>query len=254
MNASRLDADGIPRSRHAEIEINTSCDCLCPCCDRFVDVAPTSDMTLEQVKHFVRESLELDWEWGRIHVLGGEPTLHPEFLAILEELLRYRERHPSLLLRVISNGSGKLARYRQWLQEHGIVLNVESKAGGRRLPPWFCNMWLAPQDQPGAVPGEPVEPCAIFGIEGCGLGITKHGIFLCGAGAAIARVVGLDIGVQHLSQVTYALMLDQARELCHLCGHTLGIPATEGLRRSPFWEAAIANYQAAPPRMSLYGG
>jgi len=249
------DPDGVPRFRHAEVEICTICDCNCWGCDRFVDVHPGPEMSLAQVKHFVSESLALNWNWKRLHILGGEPTLHREFKPICEEFLRYRDNFPNVLLRVISNGHGKLGDYRDWLAEKEIACAVEQKQKNQ-LPGWFLNTRRAPMDMGQEYRG-PLEPCGIFGIEGCGLGVTRHGIFLCGAGAAVARMIGADIGILSLADATYAAMLEQAKKLCHLCGHWNG-PDTiarkiveTGKIMSPFWQETLADWKPSP--MSLYG-
>lgn len=221
------------RFKHLEIEINTSCDMNCVCCDRLVDQAPGPSMTVAQIQRFVDESLELNWEWTRIHILGGEPTLHPQFREIVEVLKTYREKYPSVLLRVISNGHGKLSLHKEWILDNGIVLNVETKYGV--IPPYFRNVLNAPIDQ-----GSPeiIPPCSIFGISGCGIGLTRHGYFLCGAGAALARVSGLDIGIQRLADLTYDEMLDQSMKLCVLCGHHKDYTqlAVNNSEPSAFWK------------------
>lgn len=246
-----MNESAFPRFSHVEIEINSACDQNCKSCDRFIDWAPAPHMTVAQVKHFVDESLALDWEWERIHILGGEPTLHPQFREIVEELLRYREAFPgAVLLRVISNGSGKLAEHRAWLESAGVAVSVESKVGG--FADWFTDMGVAPVDH---VPG-PQPACSIFGIKGCGVGLTRHGYFLCGAGASIARVVGLDIGAQRLEDMTYERALAQAEQVCNLCGHKEGFFRRVGRveARGPFWTQAVAAYQAQRPALTVYGG
>lgn len=236
------------RFKHIELEINSQCDMNCPSCDRFVDQKPTGPMTLAQVEYFVEESLDLAWEWERIHILGGEPTLHLQLRNIVAALVEYRSYYPGVVLRVISNGSGKLAKHREWLLEQGVEVNVESKDG--KTPSYFANMLRAPRDFVG---NAPLAPCSIFGIRGCGLGLTKHGIFLCGAGAAIARVCGLDIGLQSLRDVTWESITAQAAALCNVCGHhevSPSLAAEDGNAVSPFWQRALA---AAPAPLTLYG-
>jgi hypothetical protein len=246
--------------RHIELEINTACDLTCFACDRFSDVVTTPAMRIEQVCLFVRESLEAGWEWDRIRLLGGEPTLHPKFKECCIALMAYRRAYPKCFLQVLSNGRGKLADYRDWLLDRGIDPHVESKDPGV-TPQWFVNTRITPLDRDpniGAVP-----PCGIFGVQGCGIGLTRHGYFLDGAGAAIARIAGYDIGVMRLRDVTWESMLEQAKVLCRVCGHwnpdgtliTKKVTET-GEVTGKFWTEALAKYNSkgyrAPP-MRIYG-
>ncbi|HUX00219.1 MAG TPA: radical SAM protein [Phycisphaerae bacterium] len=245
------------RFGHVEIEINSVCDVNCPACDRYCDVAPCQNMTLAQVRRFVDESIRLDWPWVRMHILGGEPTLHPQFAEIARDLMRLRahlqSRYPESdsLLRVLTNGRGRLADYHAWLVANEIHVAISPKDPAR-MPDYWDNMWTAPVDvTPGLQPA-----CAIFGIRGCGIGLTRHGFFLCGAGASIARVCGLDIGVQRLDDLTMPAMLAQADAICRLCAHKEGYHIRlrdSGPVAGPFWADALARYRAAPPPMTLYG-
>jgi len=239
------------RFEYVELEINSMCDMNCPHCDRFVNVLPAPPMTLKQVKHFVEESLSLSWEWKRIHILGGEPTLHRQLLPILDVLCEYRTYYPNVLLRVISNGNGRLADVRGEIEKRNIAINVEAKDG--KLPAYFTNMYRAPLDV--LKSSEPVAPCAIFGIAGCGLGLTRHGYFLCGAGAAIARITNQSVGVMKLSDVTYDAMLEQAKTLCNVCGHheSAGAIASQDDGVTPFWTGVFNTCKDIRNDMPLYG-
>jgi hypothetical protein len=238
------------RFKHIEIEICSHCDSNCPTCDRFIDRAPTGPMTLNQIRYFVQESLDVAWEWERIHILGGEPTLHRQFRPVVEALMEYRQYYPKVLLRVISNGMGTLADQRDWLEQNKIALNVEAKDGFK--PPYFHNMWRAPQDV--IQIDEPLQPCALFGIRGCGIGLTKHGYFLCGAGAAIARVASMNIGIMHLKDLTPDDMIVQSRLLCRLCGHHETMAAFPlDTTETKFWKNTFEQYCHDTRSLEIYG-
>jgi hypothetical protein len=242
--------------KHLEIECNTACDLACFACDRFSDATTAPNMTLEQVAMCVDESLELGWEWERIRLLGGEPTLHPQFEELLAELMRYRLHFPNVFLQVLTNGRGKAKQRAEFCQRNGVSLHAEAKDG--TTPAWFTNTRIAPVDRFPDV-GE-VEPCGIFGTRGCGIGLTRHGYFLDGAGASIARVAGYDVGVMRLKDVTWDAMLAQARVLCRVCGHWY----PEGKRPPPvtatgevtgrFWTETLAKYSKEKPKLRVYGG
>lgn len=101
------------RMSFVNITINNYCNLSCFSCDQFIDTASSKDkMTLQQIKDFVRESQELNWQWEEIRITGGEPTLHPDFkemMTVISEGLKHKYL-PNLNLKVISNGTGKKVR------------------------------------------------------------------------------------------------------------------------------------------------
>ena len=241
-----------------ELEILTACDLTCFGCDRMSDVTTAPNMKLEQVRAFVDESLDLGWEWERIRLLGGEPTLHPQFMEMVGELVRYRETFPSAFLQVLTNGLGKADQYRDRLTALGISLHAEAKTKGV-TPEWFNNTRIVPIDRDPSIGAVP--PCGIFGPRGCGIGLTRHGYFLDGAGATVARVAGYDVGVMRLRDVTMDAMLEQAKTLCRACGHwnTADRILTEkvsvtGEVTGPFWTEKLAAFKMKRPALRLYNG
>lgn len=251
------DPDEQRKFRHIELEINTACDLACFACDRFSDTTNSPNMTLAQVRLFVQESLALRWQWDRIRILGGEPTLHPQLCEIVEELIKYRYFYPKCFIQLLSNGRGKLAHHREWLIYRGVDPHIEGKQPGV-TPSWFNNTRIAPIDRNPSI-GE-VPPCGIFGVYGCGIGLTRHGYFLDGAGASVARVSGLNVGVMHLANVTWQAMMEQAKVLCRLCGHwnpddhleTKKVTET-GEVTGNYWKQAIATYKDKAKSLSVYG-
>jgi hypothetical protein len=248
------------RFKHIELEINTACDLACFGCDRLSDVTTDRNMTVEQVELFVQESLNLNWGWERIRLLGGEPTLHPQFVEMVNLLRAYRDQFPHVFLQVLTNGKGKSHQYREWLESERISLHAEVKDG--TTPPWFNNTRIVPLDRDPTV--RELPPCVIFGIRGCGIGLTRHGYFLDGAGASAARVAGLDVGVMHLKDVTWDAMMEQAKVLCRICGHWNPTDATKdnllselisktGEVTGPFWTEKLAAWKANPPKLRIYG-
>jgi len=106
-----------------------------------------------------------------------------------------------------------------------------------------------------------LPPCAIYGPHGCGVGLTRYGFFLDGAGATVARVAGHDVGVMHLRDVTPANMLKQAAVLCRICGHwnpvdgpvVSRLVSDTGMVTGDFWTKKLAEFETNRPVLRVYG-
>ncbi|MCA9518065.1 MAG: radical SAM protein, partial [Myxococcales bacterium] len=78
-----------------EIDITYLCNLHCMNCNRSVTQAREAmHMPMEMITRFVDESLATGKRWRRIRVLGGEPTLHPQFEQVVSELVRYKASYP----------------------------------------------------------------------------------------------------------------------------------------------------------------
>lgn len=97
-----------PATDLIEIDVTYLCNLHCANCNRSCAQAPESlHMSVQQMTEFVDNSLATGRLWQRIRVLGGEPTLHPEFDLLLSELLRYKETFPETHIQIVTNGHGK---------------------------------------------------------------------------------------------------------------------------------------------------
>jgi len=225
--------------RNVQIEITTACNMSCANCDRNCGMAPSAErMSLEQIKKFVAESIEAGHKWNRIDIIGGEPAVFPELEAVWALLDVYRHDNPGCKFRVTTNGR-KEFRAPSW-----VKVRNSAKSGG---PLEFEAANMAPCDE-GI---DDAEACSI--PWRCGLGLTRYGYFLCGAGASVARVHGLDIGVRSLEGLTPEALKAQRDVLCRLCGHSRSTRhlVTEQAT-SPTWEAAFKAYKEQKPELELY--
>lgn len=266
------------------IDITAACDLGCIDCNRSCarDQAPSSEhMSPEQIRKFVRESLEQDRSWYEggdpvvlrqngvrvrdgnrayegIRIEGGEPTLHPQLGEILEILLNYK-RHsaPSTNVVLCTNGHGE--RTSRKLRDMPSELRIRNSEKQARLVDSHCAFNMAPIDDR-AFRGHDFS-------KGCwlpmyyGIGLTRHGYYphpICGG---IDRVLGLDVGLKKLPPSDHS-WIDHYRSLCRYCGHynryapagpiRYARQARERGRISPFWQAAYARYRRKRPVLSLY--
>lgn len=223
-----------------EIDITYLCNLHCLNCNRSVRQAREAlHMPLDRVRAFVDDSIARGKRWSRIRVLGGEPTLHPEFLEIVDELRRYRAWHPACVVEVVTNGHG--GRVQARLQRLPSDVWVENSKKLGPVQPSFGPFNLAPVDDPAYRHADYSNGCSI--MHDCGMGLTPLGYYPCAVAGGIDRVIRRNLGRNELPDDGDG-METALRELCRLCGRFRDghyvpknlRPALEEEKISPTWE------------------
>jgi len=240
--------------RRVEIEITSFCNLSCINCDRSIRQAPTNElMSVKQIEKFINESIDLKWNWKNIRILGGEPTLHPQLFEILKVLKKYKEFYPRSNIQIVTNGFGK--KVNEILRKLPLWLNIENtaKKSSRQT---FGSYNVAPIDLDKYKNSDFTRACNV--TEACGVGLTRYGYYICGAGASLDRVFGFDIGIKKLSLLEDSRLKKQRRILCEYCGHYKDKNMKKGRdwiseeKMSPSWIKAYRKYKKEKPKLSLY--
>jgi sulfatase maturation enzyme AslB (radical SAM superfamily) len=197
-----------------EIDLTYLCNLRCSNCNRSSAQAPDAiHIGLDVVRQFVDESLLARRYWSRIRLLGGEPTLHPDFMAILAELERYRVEYPDASIQLVTNGYGP--KVKRILQRLPTSIYVENSSKSSDVQPGFGPFNLAPIDSAAYSWADYRNGCAVAST--CGLGLTPQGYYPCAIAGGIDRVLGLKRGRNQLPPPN-----DEMRDLmdaaCRLCG------------------------------------
>lgn len=227
-----------------QIEITSRCNIGCFQCDRNCGVIPPAqDMQINQIWKFVDESFKANKQWGRIDIIGGEPTLHKHLKTVIEIIGIYHNKYPRTKVRFSTNGLGdNNADILKTLPEWVIVRNSEKHG----------------KDQPHTIYHNSPTDNGITDIKACsvpwrcGIGLTTNGYFPCGAGASLARAFGMDIGMKELASVNPASIKRQMIQICRHCGHSNSLehkPAVDN-SMSESWKKAVENYK--PEAMGTY--
>jgi Radical SAM superfamily/4Fe-4S single cluster domain len=229
-----------PRYRRSrdflEIDLTYLCNLHCHNCNRSCTQAVTSEgMTVEQIQVFLEESVARGHDWKRLSILGGEPTLHPQFIEIMGLIVRYRDQHwPKATVQLTTNGYGDVVTAKLAQLPTGVRVINTAKTGD--LQPEFDTFNVAPADLPAYAKTDFANGCAV--LEDCGMGLTPYGYYPCAIMGGIDRIFGFAKGRKALPDDSDD-MLEEVRQFCRLCGHFKFEPNQPllGPELSPTWEA-----------------
>ena len=210
----------LPNLNQIEIDITYKCNLKCINCNRSSTQAPTNEgMSVEQIENFVRESIELNKKWKLINLLGGEPSIHKDFLQIVNLILdEYIVKHsPETILQVTSNGYGELVNESlSKLPNHKNLIIDYASFKDERIVPYFSAFNDAPIDKPNGNEKEYHKGCWVTSY--CGIGLNQLGYYPCGVAGGIDRVFKLNLGVQSLKNVDESIA-KYLETFCRFCGN-----------------------------------
>lgn len=164
---------------NVEFEITLRCNAACDSCSRHCHYGmydEASDVTMGQVSRFIEE-VKGHPDIDMIHVMGGEPTLHPEFNTIVSMLkCTLLDTGKIKRLQIVSNGLIPIDP----ALGVGVCLSPPEKSARHRC------MFVAPCDT-----GQELKDCPV--PQDCGISFGAYGYWPCGAGGAICRLFGFSM-------------------------------------------------------------
>jgi len=231
-----------------EIYLTYGCNLNCLNCDISSRQAPANEkMSLEQIQKFIDESITAGIKWGKIRIMGGEPTLHPDILAIIKLLIRYkREYSKDTIIQLITNGYG--VQVNKVLEEIPGEVEIENskKTDERQL---FDTFNIAPVDLLRYKTVDYSNGCYVTDV--CGIGLTPFGYYCCGIAGGIDRILGFDLARKKIPD-SGDKMTDQFNVFCRYCGHFKYPNFTNKEEMSGFWKKAYGKYKEEKPVLSRY--
>lgn len=199
-----------------ELVINYACNLQCNNCDALVHQAPSKNkLTLDDIKLFIKESIDNNKKWEYVRILGGEPTLHKQIFEILDTLLTYKKQFsPTTRIQLVSNGHGKAVQ--KILSEVPADIEIENSQKTSSVQPSFSPINLAPIDDPKNRQQDFSKGCWISSL--CGIGLDQHGYYPCSNAAAFDRVFGFDSGEKKFPSKA-GVLEKKFEQFCQYCGH-----------------------------------
>lgn len=164
-----------------ELNITFRCTLACKGCNRLCDLGPLDgDMTLQQIELFVQKLRDEDKHCNRIKMVGGEPTVHPQFLEMCEVLSSAVTTGHVGKVVVNSNGTTQ-KKFEDVSLPSGVFWKFSPSRRKKHRP----YLW-SPRDLCLVSKG----PCKMPRV--CGLSLDVKGWLPCSAAIAIARLFDLE--------------------------------------------------------------
>jgi Glycosyl transferase family 2/4Fe-4S single cluster domain len=219
----------LPNLKKIEIDITYECNLKCINCNRSSTQSPIKEgMKYEKIIQFIQESIELGKKWELINLLGGEPTIHKDFLEIVNAILtEYIIIHsPDTILQITSNGFGELVQEKlEKLPKHQNLIVDYASFKDERIVPYFSPFNDAPMDRVNLDQNEYHKGCWVTSY--CGIGLNQLGYYPCGVAGGIDRVFEHKLGIQSLKDVDKSISKLLA-VFCKYCGNFTDYESNQG--------------------------
>ncbi len=249
--------DFFPDMKCIEIDITFECNLNCKGCNRSCGEAPSKEkMSVQDIRKFVQDSIENGIKWKVISILGGEPTLHPDFneiIGIIQKEYADVYNH-DVKIKVVSNGLTEQSR-NMCDKAENLYQNVEIDRNSYKKNnkvEYFTAFNDAPCDDSKFKDADYSKACWV--AQYCGLGLNKNGYYGCAVCGGIDRILGGKKGYHSLSELSKENVKKQFSEFCKFCvnfksydsnrGNFIPRAEKEPFREiiSPVWQDLYKNY------------
>lgn len=203
-------------NKSLELAINLFCNWDCIACDAFsqlhtVSIVKKGTMTLEQIWFFIGEMHRENAYFGRIRILGGEPTINPKFPEITK-LLHDELVVPGYVgcLEVITNGTHP----EKLLPVKPLLSRVRTSGESAKQAAHTANLVHSP-----ATLGYHGNQCNA--PNHCGWSLNFWGFYPCSSGAGLSRFHDWERWQRLSLPVSLKETWPDLIDLCQHCYHAL---------------------------------
>ena len=200
-----------------EIDLTYKCNLSCNNCDRLCDkIKDDTIISLDTINRFIEETNKTNMIWKSIRLLGGEPTLHPTFLEILEMLDDYFSKYSQqTCCKVVSNNINDVPK------------NWKLHKSKRKII--FDNICDAPIDSD--IQYDYSKGCWISTT--CGLGLSPDGFYYsCAVAGSMERFIKHRFNID-----TFNIDFSKYYQYyCPYCGH---FTKSKSNKISNFWRMKL---------------
>jgi hypothetical protein len=212
-----------PRFDDVALNFTFQCNLSCVGCDRasFIKPQHSPPMTPERLEAFFDEVRSAGITLKKIRIVGGEPTLHPDFLSMTDIVMDYvKQTNPNCIVNLFSNKHIPLSIQ---LEQQVVSLYPSLRAlGAVKKKSWvFPKMtryeYVSPKDAGISCP----HPCPNMSVRGnCGHGVDQVGYAICPTAVVIDSILQLGARATTVKQMIYPEFVQwQTKTICSQCGN-----------------------------------
>lgn len=185
-----------------EIDITEYCNLSCVSCVRGCDKFKSNKhMDPDQIETFVVDSIENDYKWISIAIMGGEPTLHPNIDDIFEILSVYKAYNEICNIWSMTNCTTDYD-YPKWVN---VNRNKDHS--------YHHAFNVSPIDVE-----YPMNKRLCHVLVDCGLLYSIYGYLPCCDCAIHKRVFNYESNVWSVKDLSYDVMNNLMNDFCKHCG------------------------------------
>ncbi|HNV97387.1 MAG TPA: 4Fe-4S cluster-binding domain-containing protein [bacterium] len=219
-----------------EIDITYKCNLSCANCNRSCSQLKTNEsMTIDQIKDFIKQSIERNIKWKKISLVGGEPLIHENIFEIINLILDYKN-HFSRKTKIYLVTNGILEEKLNHIPKDIIIINSNKKTRVNK----FISFNVAPIDLKQYQNKDFRNGCSI--LKYCGMGLNMYGYYPCAVAGGIDRIFKMNMGRKEIPEKN-DLMLNELNTFCRLCGHFKKHDNAISCKISKTWEEAYEKFK-----------
>jgi hypothetical protein len=205
-------------------------------------------MTMDDLRDGFSQADALGWK-PSITIVGGEPTLHPDFTALVKACVEWSGGRVQVWSNAYRPQADELLQIAR-RDGASVCKETEKRAGAIRFPKppgefWVRDTFVSPADF-----GITRKPCFQHGAAICGVSLDAHGFSPCAMGNTIAGLLGVACRTKVLADLfDKEKVAEMTRVMCLSCGQQFSdrqpeidieaLPKMFGVPVSPTWAAAL---------------
>lgn len=226
--------------KRMELDVVDFCNIGCRLCVRGCELKSPNIkrgmLSISDIRKFLEESESCNIKWNKLRIVGGEPTLHPDIIEIIDIINEYKDNHnKECQICFYSNGiTEKTKNIIDILRPRVHKMCDTMTIGKKQIKKTECSTerypnFYSPYIRPNDIGlRSAVEIGYCFVLDGCGLGFSAStGYTICCDVHNLMRLRGDKSEMKTIKDLMDPQkFIDQMIKYCSICGVPLKVYGT----------------------------